>query len=88
LILEGKRVIFTKNTTVMHELTLSSIVWQESDYFVAQCIPVDVSSFGETREEALQNLDEALALYFEDISANEIPIVRNPELVNVQVRCA
>jgi predicted RNase H-like HicB family nuclease len=72
----------------MHELTLSSIIWQEGDYFIAQCIPVDVSSFGNSREEALQNLDEALSLYFEDISADEIPVVRNPELVNIQVRYA
>ena len=31
----------------------------------AQCLDVDVSSFGETKLEALQNLDEALELYFE-----------------------
>lgn len=59
-----------KTNKLMPELTVASIVWQEGDYFVAQCLPVDVSSFGETRDEAIQNLDEALALYFEDISTN------------------
>ena len=57
--------IFTK-TQIMKEAPLKSIVWQEGNHFVAQCLVVDVSSFGGTREEALKNLDEALALYFED----------------------
>lgn len=41
------------------------VVWQEGKYFVAQCINVNVSSFGETRDEALANLTEAVELYFE-----------------------
>ncbi len=61
----------------MQETTLKSIVWQEGTYFVAQCLAVDVSSFGETRDEALHNLDEALALYFDDESVRELPLVIN-----------
>ncbi|MEI8390008.1 MAG: type II toxin-antitoxin system HicB family antitoxin [bacterium] len=41
-------------------------VYKEGDYFVSQCLNVDVSSFGETIEEAVDNLTEALELYFED----------------------
>ncbi len=33
---------------------------------MAQSLNVDVSSFGESREEAEKNLKEALDLYFED----------------------
>ena len=33
---------------------------------VAQCLNVDVSSFGATREEAIANLKEAVELYFEN----------------------
>ena len=77
-----------KTNKLMHELTVASIVWQEGDYYVAQCLPVDVSSFGETREEAIQNLDEALSLYFEDTSTENLPSVKNPELVEVHVRYA
>jgi predicted RNase H-like HicB family nuclease len=40
-------------------------VWQEDDLFVAQCLEVDVASQGETEEEALANLAEALELHFE-----------------------
>ena len=50
----------------MQEVALKNIVWQEGKYFVAQCLNVDISSFGETRAEALANLNEALQLFFED----------------------
>lgn len=77
-----------KTNKLMHELTVASIVWQEGNYYVAQCLPVDVSSFGETRAEAIQNLDEALSLYFEDTPTENLPSVKNPELVEVHVRYA
>ena len=72
----------------MQETTLKSIVWQEGNYFVAQCLVVDVSSFGETREEALENLDEALTVYFDDEPIRELPLVVNPEIVDAHVKYA
>jgi predicted RNase H-like HicB family nuclease len=42
-------------------------VWQENDWFVAQCLEVDVASQGESKEAALSNLREALELYFESL---------------------
>lgn len=41
------------------------VVYREDEFFVAQCLNVDVSSFGATREEAAANLKEAVELYFE-----------------------
>ena len=41
------------------------IIYREGKYFVAQCLNVDVSSFGKTIEEAQNNIKEALELYFE-----------------------
>lgn len=35
-------------------------------WYVARCLEVEVTSQGETVEEALSNLREALELYFED----------------------
>ena len=52
-----------KNKTM---ISLKYIIYKEGDYYVSQCINVDVSSFGNTVEEALNNLKEALELYFED----------------------
>jgi predicted RNase H-like HicB family nuclease len=45
--------------------TLTSSVWKEGDWFVAQCIEVDIASQGETPELALVNLKEALEQHFE-----------------------
>ena len=39
-------------------------VYREEEFFVAQCLNVDVSSFGHTRAEAVANLKEAVELYF------------------------
>lgn len=47
----------------------TATVWQEGDWHVAQCIEVDVISQGETEQEALRNLAEAIQLYFEPPTA-------------------
>ena len=49
----------------MSTLNLQSVVYHEGEYYVAQCLNVDVSSFGDTESNALVNLQEALELYFE-----------------------
>jgi predicted RNase H-like HicB family nuclease len=41
-------------------------VYKEGDYYVSQCLNVEVSSFGATIDEAIANLTEAVELYFED----------------------
>jgi hypothetical protein len=43
----------------------SASVWREGDWYVAQCLEVDVASQGETEDAAIANLREALELYFE-----------------------
>lgn len=40
-------------------------VYPEDDLFVARCLNIDVASDGATEEEALDNLREAIELYFE-----------------------
>ncbi len=46
--------------------SLKYIVYKEGDYYVSQCLNIDISSFGTTSEEAIENLKEAVELYFED----------------------
>lgn len=46
-------------------------VYKEAPYYVAQCLNVEVATFGETVEEAIANLKEAVELYFEDSPAGE-----------------
>jgi predicted RNase H-like HicB family nuclease len=72
----------------MKTVQLNNAVWKEGDYFVAQCLNVDVSSFGDTKALALNNLQEALELYFEDNSHPEITIVEMPEIVGSVLKYA
>ncbi|MDL2288466.1 type II toxin-antitoxin system HicB family antitoxin [Oscillospiraceae bacterium OttesenSCG-928-F05] len=46
-------------------------VTQEENWYVATCIENNVASQGKTWDEALENIKEAIALYYED--ENEIP---------------
>ena len=55
-------------------------VWQEYDWFVAQCLEVDVASQGETEAEALLNLSEALSLHFELPIATIVPQIKTFEV--------
>ena len=47
------------------------VIWQEGKYYVSQCLNVNVSSFGETIDEATANLKEAVELYFENEAFEE-----------------
>jgi predicted RNase H-like HicB family nuclease len=42
------------------------VVYKDGDYYVSQCLNVDVSSFGVTIDEAIMALKEAVTLYFDD----------------------
>lgn len=55
-------------------------VWREGDWFVAQCAEVDVASQGESEEDALNNLREALELHFEEPRATLAPRVHSLEV--------
>jgi len=46
------------------------VVYKEGKYYVSQCLNVDVSSFGETIDEAITSLKEAVSLYLEDEQDN------------------
>ena len=62
---------------------LSGVVWKEGKYYVAQGLNVDVSSFGNTKKEALRNLDEAIELYFEDTDSPSVIQVERPEVITL-----
>jgi predicted RNase H-like HicB family nuclease len=47
-----------------HALHLTAAVTHEGEWYVARCLQVEVTSQGETIEESLGNLREALELYF------------------------
>lgn len=47
-------------------MRFTAAVSHEDPWYVARCLEVEVTSQGETFDQALSNLREALALYFED----------------------
>ena len=55
-------------------------VWQEGEWYIAQCIQVDVASQGATEDEALGNLRDALQLHFTPPVATVIPHMRDIEI--------
>ena len=51
---------------------LTAIVEREGDGYVALCPEVDVASQGDSAAEARRSLEEALALFFETASREEV----------------
>ena len=43
----------------------AATVWREGDWYVSQCLGIDVASQGATEEEALANIKIAIAEYLE-----------------------
>lgn len=67
-----------------HSIQLQNVIWKEGKFYVAQCLNVEVSSFGKTKKEALDNLTEALELYFEDQKPTKFVKIEDPSIVKFQ----
>jgi len=55
--------------------TFTASVWREGDWYIAQCREFELASQGSSKEEALNNLAEAIELYFEPPVATIVPEV-------------
>jgi len=58
----------------------TATVWKDGTWYVSQCLELDIASQGETEEEALANLKEALELHFEPPQATRLPKIRTIEV--------
>ena len=67
---------------------LTAIIEREGDGYVALCPEVDVASQGDTVAEARANLTEALTLFFETASAEELDRHLGREIYVTQVEVA
>jgi predicted RNase H-like HicB family nuclease len=67
---------------------LTAIIEKEGDGYVALCPGVDVASQGDTIDEARRNIKEALELFFETASAEEIKTRLHEEIYITQVEVA
>ena len=72
----------------MRKFNLRTVVWKEGKQYVSQCLNVDVSSFGKTKKEALDHLDEALELYFDDPRTVRIQKIERPEIISTTFQYA
>jgi predicted RNase H-like HicB family nuclease len=66
-------------------LALTAAVHQEEDWYIAQCLEVDVASQGRTLKEAMANLAEAVSLYLEEIDNPAEHIAATPLVTSFQV---
>lgn len=71
---------------MVHKLT--AIIEKENSGYVSLCPELDIASQGDTIEEARDNLKEALELFFETASAEEIKQRLHPEVFVTQVEVA
>ena len=69
-------------------LKLTAIIERECDVYVSLCPEVDIASQGESVEEARDNLREALELFFEAASPEEIKQRLHGEILVTQVEVA
>jgi len=67
----------------LSRLDLNALVWKEGRLFVAKAIEVEVASQGKSKREAIDNLEEALDLYFEDKKKPRTTRYSNLELIKV-----
>lgn len=72
----------------MKRINLKAAIWKEGKHYVSQCLNVDVASFGASKKDALENLQEALELYFEDIEAPKLTKVERPDVVSFRLQHA
>jgi len=72
----------------MRKLSLQNVVWKEGKHYVAWNLNTSISSFGKTKKEALNCLQEALELHLEDIPASQISKVERPNLVSLALKYA
>jgi predicted RNase H-like HicB family nuclease len=58
----------------------AATVWREGNWYVSQCLEIDIASQGATEDEALENLRDALELHFEPPQATRAPKLRTIEV--------
>lgn len=65
----------------MPKIVFKNVVWKEGDAYVSWNLNTGISSFGNTRKEALTALQEALELYFEDEPITKAMKIERPDIV-------
>ncbi|MDR1931618.1 MAG: type II toxin-antitoxin system HicB family antitoxin [Spirochaetales bacterium] len=56
------------------------IIKKEDAWVVATCLENNIASQGKTIDEALANLKEAIILYYEDETKEELSLIQNEQI--------
>lgn len=65
----------------MTEPTLTIYIHKGEKKYVSECLEIDVVTQGETVDEAIKNIKEAINLYFQEEKLEEIDLPTEPSLV-------
>lgn len=61
--------------------TIKAFIHKGEEYYVAECLEVQVVTQGKTIDEVLSNLQEAVALHLEDEDLEELGLAPNPSIL-------
>ncbi len=68
----------TRDAGTISSMKFTVAVTHEVPWYIARCLDINVVSQGETVDEALANLEEALGLYFE---GEDLPDSLEPPII-------
>ena len=71
-----------------HTLRVPVLTWKEGAVYVADCPAVRIASRGNAEQEALDNLREAIELYFEDAPEVTLPPYEDAHARELEVALA
>ncbi len=69
-------------------LRMPILTWKEGEVYVADCPAVRIASQGDTEQEAIENLKEAIELYFEDMPGMTVPPYEDAHAREIEVPLA
>ena len=64
----------------MRRINFKNVVWKEAKHYVAWNLNTGVSSFGDSKKNALASLQEALELHLENVPSSKIQKVERTSL--------
>ncbi len=53
------------------------VIYKEGKYYVSQCLNIDIASCGDSIEDAINNLKDAVGLYFRNEPKKKLSAFRN-----------
>ena len=70
---------YLMNDTALHE-TIHTVISESEGAYVAECLEVAVATQGDSLDEILRNLREAVGLFLSDEAPASLGLVANPRL--------